>query len=431
MTFRKPTQVGLLIADLHAIFRDGFKRLLVDWIPTSRWRVLAAPIGPSEVRLMERWLATVRASLAVCACLAVWMYPMQISWLHWLLVVYLLYSAGVMLLLKFHKQSTPAFRAVVHGADLMWPALIYAFPMGRNLFSLFFVFVLATAAYRWGLRETVGTAAGSLTLLWLERFVLREGVLTPLDGLLVRYHRPELRIDTEVFEPKQLLILSVCLLLMGWLLGYLAEQHKLLRAELERASVARELHDNVLQSLLGLQIRLHVLSGSHEGSVARDLREIQHILLDEALKLREFMQQIKPLDVDGESLRPYLMERTQRFERETGIRTHFVSDSSIVDIERSTCGIVVRIAHEALANIRKHSCATDVGVHFDRKDGHWQLAIQDNGVGFPFSGKFSQSELKASGRGPLVIIECVASIGGELTLESMAGRGSRLEIAIQ
>jgi signal transduction histidine kinase len=213
------------------------------------------------------------------------MYSTQISWAHWLLGIYVIHGTVVMLLLKVCKQSTPAFRALVHAADLMWPALIYVFATGRNLFFLFFVFVLAAAAYRWGLWETLGTAAGSLTLLWSESVALRHGLLAPLDGFLVRYHWPELGIDVGELEPKHLFILSVCLLVMGWLLGYLAEQHKLLRAELGRASVARELHDGVLQSLLGVEMRLHVLSDSQEGSTARELRQIQDILLEEARKL--------------------------------------------------------------------------------------------------------------------------------------------------
>src|SRR4029077_6716012 len=50
--------------------------------------------------------------------------------------------------------------------------------------------------------------------------------------------------------------------------------------------------------------------------------------------------------------------------------------------------------------------------------------------GFPFSGCFSQADLEADGKGPLVIKECVRLIDGELRLESIAGRGSRLEITI-
>jgi signal transduction histidine kinase len=217
------------------------------------------------------------------------MYPTRISWLYWLLGAYVLYSTGVMLLLKFHKYSTSAFRAVVHGADLLWPALIYLFPEGRNLFFVFFVFVLAAATYRWGFPETVATAAGSLILLSLESVVLRQGLLSRLNGFFLRYHWPQLGVDASDLEVKKLLILSVCLLLMGCLLGYLAEQHKVLRAELERASLARELHDTVLQLLIGLQMRLHVLADSQKGSIAQELREIEHLLLEGARKVRELI----------------------------------------------------------------------------------------------------------------------------------------------
>lgn len=357
---------------------------------------------------------------------------MQISWwAHWLLGIYVIHSTVVMLLFRFHKQSTAGFRALVHAADAIWPGLIYVFATGeRNLFFLFFVFVLAAAAYRWGLWETVGTAAASLTLLWSESGALRHGLLATSDSFLDRHHWPKLGINVGELEPKRLLILTVCLLVMGWLLGYLAEQHKRLRADVERTRIARELHDGTLQSLLGVKMRLEVLSASQEDPTAQELRQVQNILLEEARKLRELMHEVKPLDVDAKSLRPHLVEIVERFEREIGIRAQFVSDSSVVDIRQWVCDGVVRIVREALVNVRKHSCATHVLVRLDRRDNSWQLSVEDNGVGFPFSGRFPQSELEASGRGPLVIMECVRSIGGELILESNPGRGSKLEITI-
>jgi signal transduction histidine kinase len=99
-------------------------------------------------------------------------------------------------------------------------------------------------------------------------------------------------------EPKHLLMRSVYLLVMGWLLGYLAEQHKQLRVEVERARFARLIHDEALQSLLGAEVQLDVLrrqSGSQTVNVAQELRRIQDLVLKEASKLRDLMQQIKPL----------------------------------------------------------------------------------------------------------------------------------------
>jgi hypothetical protein len=118
----------------------------VDWMLQNRWKLLAATIGPSEVRLTERRLAAVRASLAASAFIAVLMYPIQNSSVHWLLLIYVIHSFSVMVVLKFNKRSSPAFQALIYSVDLMWPPLLYAFPVGRNLFSVFLVFVLATAA---------------------------------------------------------------------------------------------------------------------------------------------------------------------------------------------------------------------------------------------------------------------------------------------
>ena len=61
----------------------------------------------------------------------------------------------------------------MHAGDVVWPALISIFAEGpRTPFFLFFFFVLAAAAYRWGLWETLATAAAEVALLWIESFVL-------------------------------------------------------------------------------------------------------------------------------------------------------------------------------------------------------------------------------------------------------------------
>jgi hypothetical protein len=98
-------------------------------------------MGPGEVRRVERWLATARLALAISALFAIWMDPAHISWwAHWLLGIYIIHGTVVMFLLRFRKQSTPAFRSVVHAADLVWPALISAFATGTgNPFFLFFM----------------------------------------------------------------------------------------------------------------------------------------------------------------------------------------------------------------------------------------------------------------------------------------------------
>ena len=397
---------------------------------------LGPPMSPGEVRRIERWLATARLTLAISALFAIWMDPSQISWwAHWLLGIYIIHGTVVMLLLRFREHPTPAFRSLVHAADLVWPVLISVFAIGaRHPFFLFFVFVLAAAAYRWGLWETVGTAAASVMLLWLESLAAHQGFLASVEDFLLRHHWPELGIDVVELEPKHLFMHSVYLLVMGWLLGYLAEQQKLLRAEVERARFADALHDGALQSMYAAAMHLEALrsqSASKVVTVAQGLRRIQDFLQDEAQKLRELMQRMRPLEVDFKNLSAHLTELVERSKSENGIAARFVCESPVAYMRPRVCGALARIVQEGLWNVRKHSDARNVVVRFDRRDGHVRLTIEDDGGGFPFSGHFSLAELEKEGKGPKVIKDCVRLINGDLMIESHRGQGSRLEITIR
>jgi signal transduction histidine kinase len=189
------------------------------------------PPDPGETRRIERWLATARVFLAVSTLVAIRMDPTELgnSWAAYgLFVFYLANASLILMLLRRRQQSTAGFRLLVHAGDVVWPALISIFAEGpRAPFYLFFFFVLAAAAYRWGLWETLATAAAEVALLWIEGFVLIHRWIKPVGppGLL------GLPVNLREFEPERLFMLSVYLLVMGLLLGYLAEQQKHLRAE--------------------------------------------------------------------------------------------------------------------------------------------------------------------------------------------------------
>jgi signal transduction histidine kinase len=576
------------------------------------------------VRRIERWLATARVFLAISTLVAVLMDPGEIRYSIWvsaLLASYIAHSVVIMLLLRIRQESTPAFRFVVHAADVVWPGLISAFAVGsRNPFFLFFVFVIAAAAYRWGLWETIGTAISSLIVLWAESLAFHLGFLSWLDQLLFAHNMPLLRVDVADFEPKALFMRSVYLLVLGLLLGYLAEQQKQLRAEkaviaqalglvrveagmtgtlqdilgyllstyggkqalvasqetssqhvfvgeirslsgapanfqwleatpadrdlylyespeetcyarrqknglehivaldssgirlksiprealeniakrhsftgiatasfvfgrewsgriflldpslfgeiedelrflqelirqvgpavynvyllrrlrrragaLERARFARELHDGAVQSLIAVEMQVDVLRRQTTSNPARapeELGRIQGLLREEVLKLRELMQQMKSFDVDSKRLLALLSDTVERFQRETGISARFISELEEIDMPQEVCRELARIVQEGLVNVRKHSKARKVLVRLGVADGEWTVVIEDDGSGFPFSGRLTQAELDAMGKGPVVIKERVRLIAGELTIESNPGRGSRLEIHV-
>ena len=98
--------------------------------------------------------------LAGSTLVAIRMDPTELlghSWAAYgLFVFYLANGILILMLLRRRQQSTAAFRLMVHAGDIAWPAVISIFAEGpRTPFFLFFFFVLAAAAYRWGLWETL------------------------------------------------------------------------------------------------------------------------------------------------------------------------------------------------------------------------------------------------------------------------------------
>jgi len=239
------------------------------------WR-FRAPLSAGEIRRTERWLATARVALAIAAEVTLWMEPVRgfahSRWLFWLLTVYFVHAVVVMLLLRFRPQSTRAFRLVVHAADIVWPVLIYLFATAqRGPFVLFFVFVLAAAAYRWGLWETVATALAAVVLLWIEALLVR--------AELKWTHLLQLGVSAHELDPQQLVMFSVYLMVLGFLLGYMSENQKKVRAE--RAVITRVLSSTrveagltgtmqqIMSEVMSIYGARRVLSASQEANSYR------------------------------------------------------------------------------------------------------------------------------------------------------------------
>src|SRR5437764_14991319 len=142
------------------------------------------------------------------------------------------------------------------------------------------------------------------------------------------------------------------------------------------------------------------------------------------------MQEIESADSDARKLPGFLHDAVDRFQREPGIRGRFIIDDEEILLPQPVCRELARIAQEALVNVRKHSGAKQVLVQLLDVRGQWELIIEDDGIGFPFSGRVSQSELDLTARAPAIIRERVRLIHGELTIESKPGRGSRMEIRV-
>ena len=94
-------------------------------------------------------------------------------------------------------------------------------------------------------------------------------------------------------------------------------------------------------------------------------------------------------------------------------------------MSRSTAG-----ASEALNNVRKHSKATRVAVALEKTGKILEISIDDNGVGFHFSGTYNLDELDLLRLGPVSLKRRARSLGSELLLESRPGRGAGLKLRV-
>lgn len=213
---------------------------------------------------------------------------------------------------------------------------------------------------------------------------------------------------------------------------YLVSRLRTRIGEVERARMSRELHDGLIQSLIGLEMEVQALRANraHAGhDVDEALDTLQQHLRRAVLDARDLMAELRPPSDAREGLLADVSSVVQRFRNDTGIDARLSADVDEVDCPPRTCAEVSRIVREALVNARKHSGAKHVVVHFGRADDNWTLSIDDDGRGFGFAGRRSQAELDAARQGPIVIKERVRAIGGELTVQSDPGCGARLEIS--
>jgi signal transduction histidine kinase len=200
----------------------------------------------------------------------------------------------------------------------------------------------------------------------------------------------------------------------------------------ERERIAADFHDGPQQSFISLQMRLEVIRRLLErdpAKAAEELAQLQELTRQQVAEVRAFVRSMRPAAIEGASLPASIGRLVHDFEKETGIATSF--HTSECEVENSElAGELFHIVREALHNTQKHAGASRVHVDLARTNGAVRIAVEDNGSGFAFAGRFDLDELDALFLGPASIKRRVRSLNGALLLNSQPGRGSVLEIRI-
>ena len=190
----------------------------------------------------------------------------------------------------------------------------------------------------------------------------------------------------------------------------------------ERVRLARELHDDTIQSLIALQQRIEMV----EKALAKDpvfasakTKELKELVESSLTSVRKFVRDLRPTYLGELGLLPALEMLT----REAHARFRVLGAERRLDTERELA--LYRIVQEALRNVAKHAQATKISVTVSFDEHSITAMVQDNGIGF--SAPDHPSTFARAGHfGLMGMQERAQLFGGHVYVKSAPGKGTRM-----
>ena len=262
-------------------------------------------------------------------------------------------------------------------------------------------------------------------------------VMTAVQALLGAYHGTGyFAHDIATTQLTNYWIYVVILSIVGMALAtYFAEHRRVERQlhnlsahlqnvrEEEKASIAREIHDDLGGTLTALKMEAYWLAhGLPAGKASAPLLErIESMsqLLDNAVGVtRRIITDLRPTVLDDLGLLAAIEWQAAQFQKRTGIecRVNCIEDKGNLNKQRSTG--LFRIFQEALTNIARHSGASRVEVEFHHSDEEVALSVSDNGIGLPGGHVIAPDSYGIRG-----MFERAVQLGGQIKFNNLPGGG--------
>jgi PAS domain S-box-containing protein len=208
------------------------------------------------------------------------------------------------------------------------------------------------------------------------------------------------------------------------------EERRRLLAELvrvqedERRRIATEIHDDPVQAMTAVEMRLESLRrriGS--GEERRTVEQLGASVSAAIGRLRRLLVELRPARLDREGLGSALQALLDRLRADTGSDAN-LEDRTLVEVPPDTGTVLYRIAQEAVTNIRKHAHAREVRVTLAERDGGILLRVRDDGQGFDPQ----RQAVETPGHLGLVSMRERAELaGGKFRITSTLGTGTTVE----
>ncbi|MCC7127527.1 MAG: HAMP domain-containing protein [Microbacteriaceae bacterium] len=196
--------------------------------------------------------------------------------------------------------------------------------------------------------------------------------------------------------------------------------HALAAQEGERQRIARELHDEIGQSLTVALLGLKRVLDRAPAGLKEDLRAAQDVVRGSLDEVRQVAHRLRPGVLEDLGLHSALVSLTTEFERSSGIEVERVIESELPELSNEVELVLYRVAQECLTNVARHSKATRASLTLSCSQRELTLQISDNGIG----GDFAES---AGIRG---MRERAMLIGARLAISALPEGGTEVRLIV-
>ena len=196
----------------------------------------------------------------------------------------------------------------------------------------------------------------------------------------------------------------------------------------ERRRIAREIHDGVAQSLSYLNLKTksvsELLTSKDTVQALTELNEIREVVQDTYEDIRESIDQLST-EIRSVSILTALGNYVNEFSSNNGIPVEFSVSKPFVQLSPIVELQLLRIAQEALTNVRRHAMASNVELTLKKTGDELEMIVKDDGKGF----NLEELEKYTPGyHGLNIIKERAEGLGGNLLITTVPGQGTEVKI---
>jgi PAS domain S-box-containing protein len=209
-------------------------------------------------------------------------------------------------------------------------------------------------------------------------------------------------------------------------LRHLARQI-LLAQEEERKRISRELHDEITQTLVGINVDLETLAREtliNPRKLRQTISHTQRLVAKSVTIVHRFALELRPTLLDDLGLVPALHSFMKEFTKRTGIHIQFTASAGLEQLDSARRTVLYRVAQSALTNVAQHAQASRVKVSLRKRRDAIRMEIRDEGGGFEVERVLFAKRHKRLGL--LGMRERVEMVGGSFAVESAPGQGTTI-----